>query len=111
MVRCTTRESHAAQAEPGVVHMWMLLSMLRMRGMVFRFGNLDRAGTCQRHRGRSHGHAHGLFLLRLVGLRGLHEAGSVVPLVHDTGLAVAVGVHLRVHLLAHRCVGVGAVNT
>jgi len=90
--------------------MEMLLSVLRMRRVVLRFGDLDRARACQRHRGRSHGHAHGLFLVRLMGPRRLHEAGSVVPLVHDTGLAVTVGVHLRVHLLTHRCVGVGAVN-
>jgi len=90
--------------------MWMLLSMLRMRGVVFWLGDLDRARACQRHRSWGHGHAHGLLLLRLMGLCGLHEAGGVVPLVHDTGLAVAVGVHLWIHLLAHGCVGVGAVN-
>jgi len=108
MLRCTTRESQAAEAEPRVVR--MLLSVLRMGGVMFWFGDLDRARTCQRHRGRCHSHAHGLLLVRLVRLRGLHEAGGVVPLVHDTGLAVTVSVHLWVHLLTHRCVRVGAVN-
>jgi len=110
MLRCTARKSQAAQAEPCMVRMGMLLSMLRMGGVVFWFGDLDRTRACQRHRGRSHGHAHGLFLVRVMGLRGLHQAGSVVPLVHDTGLAVTVGVNLWVHLLTHGCVSVGAVN-
>jgi len=111
MLRCTTRESQAAQAKPRMVRVGMLLSMLRVRRMVFWFGNLHCARACQRHRGRGHGHTHGLFLVRLMRLRRLHETGSVVPLVHDTGLAVTVSVNLWVHLLAHRCVGAGAVNT